>query len=745
LSKHISSLDVIFNSTVAPFANGLKAGERAVTGFIGKIGEAGTKLLEFTGIGAIAGAAIASIFEIGKGFGLASQFETANVQLNALTGSAQIGTAVLGQLRDFAKSSPFEFPELLDASKKLLAVGVSAGNIAPLLKTVGEVSAGTGVEIGGIADIFARVANEGKLGSRELLEFGRQGIPVVQELAKEFHTTAAGVDQMAEAGQIGFKQLQDAFNAMTGPGGRFNGILAAQGNTIGGVFRNLSVTVEDASADIAENLIRAFNITGLLPRVTSTISSIGEVIASGVTTYAPYVIRFAHQAVQAFEWLYQQASPVITRIETVVAGVWGGITALVTTYGGTIVNAALTVFNQVLDFARPIWNALYETIATNWQSILATTVSIAVAIYDLVATVWNTTVQLAYTIWGSLTGAFTAGWTAIFGASAQGANDTRSTFQSVIDVVQWLGTAFTTVIESVSYGIQNFSTLVQLIGVGVALRFVTMGNEVAYVFTGIIWPAIQWISSQLFDFVRWTGNVFSNLGSNIVAVFSNLPGLIRGSVKFGDIWTPLTEGFKSEAQSWPGIAARVAGPLEKGLTDQFNQLSDKFGTGLGDHLANNTQKAAAIVKTTTKGITSAIDKATKPEKIEVPKIPKPDPLKLDASINPQNLSVGITPEIKHAQAIRSGSAASLSARVIPIQRILGTGAIQGAIPLAQNPAARQQGQQQQANAPAAHVPGVAAANNGDAKEDWRKANEWLYRIEFNTRPLQQNQTQTVSI
>jgi hypothetical protein len=38
-----------------------------------------------------------------------------------------------------------------------------------------------------------------------------------------------------------------------------------------------------------------------------------------------------------------------------------------------------------------------------------------------------------------------------------------------------------------------------------------------------------------------------------------------------------------------------------------------------------------------------------------------------------------------------------------------------------------------------------AQKTEDNKEDWRQANEWLYRIEYNTRPIQQNQTQTVSI
>lgn len=58
-----------------------------------------------------------------------------------LGGGAQ-AKAVLGDLSAFAAATPFELPELVEATKKLTAFGIEQQALIPTLKSIGDISAG---------------------------------------------------------------------------------------------------------------------------------------------------------------------------------------------------------------------------------------------------------------------------------------------------------------------------------------------------------------------------------------------------------------------------------------------------------------------------------------------------------------------------------------------------------------------------------------------------------------------------
>jgi hypothetical protein len=667
MSKQISSLNVALLATVAPFNNGLKAGEKAIAGFAGKVAEIGGKLIEMTGIAAIAGGAIGSVFELGKGFSLAAQFETANVQLTALTGSVNNAHILMGQLRDFAKSSPFEFPELLEASKKLMAVGVNADQITPLLKQVGEVAAGTGSDIGSVADIFVKVAAEGKVTSKELKEFGKEGIPEVQTLAAQFHTTAAGVAELADNGTIGFAQLQKAFQSMTGPGGRFNGILAAQSQTIGGVMHTMVDTVEEASAGVAESLLKAFDVTAWLPKITTAFDSVGKSISNGLDAAKPIITTFTDYAASAFGSLQSIASTAV-----------GGISAF---------------------------------IRGNWTSILSDTVEVFTAVG----------------------GFFGAVWTGISDVAQAGATNVDGGMNLIATGAKWLADKVSFAFNVATYSFTHIGDVAQLVGTTIQLWMVQAYDKVKYIFGTAIPAVVFWLAdnwqSAIVDLVNGTMQALGNMAQSVINIFSNLPDLIAGNVSFDSLWVPLSKGFQSQLKSWPEIAAQGFDPVEDALAKKVDGLNDRIGGGLGGFLAQQQ---------------TASDKAAKELGDKLKKIgtdfdaPHLKPLVFDATVNPSNLTVGITPEIRKAKAMLSGSAESLAARFnTPIVAAGAGGPIippvqpNGAGPIAANASTQP---------PAPRVAGTngaasAASNAADKAHNDQLviANQWLYKIELNTR------------
>lgn len=177
-------------------------------------------------------------------------FEQTSVAFQTMLGDANQAKALLGQLSAFAAATPFEFPEIADAGKKLLAFGVAASDIEPSLRRIGDIASGIGAPIGEIAELYGKAKVQGRLFAEDINQFQGRGIPVLGELAKVLGVSEAQVKSMVEKGKVGFPELQKAFENLTGEGGKFAGMMARQSTTIAGLFSTASDTVMQLGRDI---------------------------------------------------------------------------------------------------------------------------------------------------------------------------------------------------------------------------------------------------------------------------------------------------------------------------------------------------------------------------------------------------------------------------------------------------------------------------------------------------------------
>ncbi|MDA8376370.1 MAG: hypothetical protein M0Z50_04710 [Planctomycetia bacterium] len=147
-----------------------------------------------------------------------------------------------------------------------------------------------------------------------------------------------------------------------------------------------------------------------------------------------------------------------------------------------------------------------------------------------------------------------------------------------------------------AYTISHWKEGLTIDVLAVELTFVRLSNQVQYLFgtvmpTWIDWFAKNW-KSVLTDAGEYVGTIFSNMSSNIVKIFENIPGLISGRVKFDSLWTPLEEGFKSTMAQLPRIAARTKGPLEQALGSALADATRHYDAGLDDYLKKQHAAAA---------------------------------------------------------------------------------------------------------------------------------------------------------
>lgn len=198
--------------------------------------------------GAVLGAtgAFAAIYQP---MNLAGDYEQTVVAFNTLLGSAEKASKFLAEAQEFANTTPFEFPELLDSSKLLLAFGFEADKILGMMETIGDTSSGLGAGAEGIDRItraLGQMYAKGRVQSEELLQLQEMGVPAAEILQEELGLTAEQVANIGNESVSAASAIQALLNGMDK---RFGGMMANQSKTAKGMISTITDTLQN-------NLIR---------------------------------------------------------------------------------------------------------------------------------------------------------------------------------------------------------------------------------------------------------------------------------------------------------------------------------------------------------------------------------------------------------------------------------------------------------------------------------------------------------
>lgn len=174
--------------------------------------------------------------------------------LEVMLQNKQAADAMVADVKTFAATTPFELPQVQAASQQMLAFGFGSQEVIPQLRTLGNVASALNQPIGDIAYLFGTARVQGRLYTNDLMQFMNRGIPIVSELSKVMGVSEAKVKKLTEEGKVGFAQLQAAMNNLGAAGGRFDGLMDRQSQTIGGTLSNLSDMWGQFKADLGVSL-----------------------------------------------------------------------------------------------------------------------------------------------------------------------------------------------------------------------------------------------------------------------------------------------------------------------------------------------------------------------------------------------------------------------------------------------------------------------------------------------------------
>lgn len=225
------------------------------------------------------------------------EFQQFEIAFETMLGSGQKAKGMISDLANLAASTPFDMKGVVNGAKQLLAYGFAANEITDTMRRLGDVSAGLGLNLQDLTWLYGTTMVQGRLFTRDLMQFTGRGIPLTEELAKQFGVTKDKVSELVTAGKVGFPEVKKAIESLTNEGGKFGGLMEKQSHSITGQISNIQDTIEMAINDLGtqtEGLMNdALDITS---KVIDHWKGIGEVIlaaASAIGIYKAMAVSIA--------------------------------------------------------------------------------------------------------------------------------------------------------------------------------------------------------------------------------------------------------------------------------------------------------------------------------------------------------------------------------------------------------------------------------------------------------------------
>lgn len=251
---YIADLSVAgFNRGVEEIKRGLDKAEGAVSDSTKRMNSSLSSLLG-KAKGALAGLGVTlGVKElVGKVASVRGEFQQLEIAFTTLLGSEREAQSLMSQLTETAARTPFDLQSVTQGAKLLLAYGTEAGEVNETLTRLGDIASGLSVPLGDLVYLYGTTMTQGRMFTQDLRQFMGRGVPLAEELARQFGVTEDAVADLVGSGKVGAEEFKAAIWSLTDEGSKFGGLMAAQSASINGQWSNLGDSVQQAMNEIGK-------------------------------------------------------------------------------------------------------------------------------------------------------------------------------------------------------------------------------------------------------------------------------------------------------------------------------------------------------------------------------------------------------------------------------------------------------------------------------------------------------------
>ena len=192
-----------------------------------------------------------------------SYFQDIESSMEVFLGSAEKGQKFMEDLKAAAYYNMFEFTDLANASKQLIAYKNDVDTVIPTIQKLSDVAVGTSAPLLDLVNLYNKAKSTGKVSSQDLYSWAVKGVvlkDVLKEMGEEATDTSVSFEQLnkvldhvtSEGGM--FYQLQDKMMSnISAEIGQFQDNLALMLNEIGEKYQDEITGVIKIGSELIDN------------------------------------------------------------------------------------------------------------------------------------------------------------------------------------------------------------------------------------------------------------------------------------------------------------------------------------------------------------------------------------------------------------------------------------------------------------------------------------------------------------
>lgn len=277
----------------------------------------------------------------------AGQMEQARIGFTTLLKSGEAAGQMLENLRQFALKTPFNFPDLVTASQRLMAMGFAAKEVIPTLESVGNATAALGqgpAVMDRIVLALGQMRNSAKLSAQDMKQLTEAGIQGWKYLSD---ATGISMGEIQEKAKDVLTGAQAADIVLKGMAQNFAGGMEAQSKSLLGMWSNVQDAIKFTLSDIGSTL---------LPTAKAAIDNFVLPTLEGLKSLAHWFAELPEpikMGALALAGLAAAAGPVLLVIgglgmalPAIAAGLTaiGALGGVITAFGGVVAGAMGTLY-----------------------------------------------------------------------------------------------------------------------------------------------------------------------------------------------------------------------------------------------------------------------------------------------------------------------------------------------------------------------------------------------------------------
>lgn len=526
-----------------------------------------------------------------------------------MTGSADKASETVKKLADIGATTPFDMPQLADATSLLMNFGFSADDAVDSMMMLGDISQGNADKLNSIARAYGKMNSAQKVTLEDINMMIDAGFNPLQEISEKTGESMQSLYDRISKGKMSVDEITESMKRSTSEGGKYFQSMDAQSQTLDGKLSTLSDTINSKLGEALQPILQKAanewipNVTNAIDNIDiDSVVSVIENIVSAAGDLFGYIMDNGDTVMNVIKGIgvalltwkvisminglvtgIQTFHTVVLGVKSMVNGLVAGIQAFKVANEGASVAQAL--LNMVMN-ANPIM-----LVVTLLAGLIATIVIL-----------WNTNEGFRNAVINV--------WNAFKDTVGNVITEVGGFIDNLISWFQALPGRIGAFLSNVISNVQNWASNMVSRASAAGSNFV---SSVVSFIGGLPSAVWTWLSSALSRVWNFAGqlaqagaNAASGLVNNIISTISGLPGQlynwgvdmvqgiangIRGAIRYV---TDAVSGVADKIKSFLHFSRPDEGPLaeyESWMPDMVEGLSDSLRKA-SPELINQTEALA---------------------------------------------------------------------------------------------------------------------------------------------------------